>query len=176
MLISDKAGMGKSTVQTHLSKQIKQKIPAKWVVRFDLNDHTDALKELKQRHIDKEKAIEFLSQTLLKLEPGLELELFKQCCEQKQKVRLVIMLDSFDKISPFYKQTVIDLLQVLRQTAVEQLWVTTRPHLRTELEDKLQQLSYTMEPFSEEDQVEFLKENWCLKHWFIETEIGRAHV
>jgi len=173
MLISDTAGMGKSTVLTHLSKQIKQKFPTKWVVSIDLNDHTDALKELKQRHIDKEKAIEFLSQTLLKLEPGLELELFKQCCEQKQKVRLVIMLDSFDKISPFYKQTVIDLLQVLRQTAVEQLWVTTRPHLRTELEDKLQQLSYTMEPFSEEDQVEFLKENWCLKHWFIETDDKR---
>jgi len=65
------------------------------------------------------------------------------------------MLDGFDD-SPFYKETAIDLLQALRQTAVEQLWVTTRPHLRKELEDKLQQLSYKLEPFSEEDQVEFL--------------------
>jgi hypothetical protein len=82
MLISDKAGMGKSTVQTHLSKQIKQKIPAKWVVRFDLNDHTDALKAQKQEHTDKEKAVELISEKLLKLKPGLQLELFKQCCEQ----------------------------------------------------------------------------------------------
>ena len=66
------------------------------------------------------------------------MELFKQCCEQMQKLRIVIMLDGFDEISPFYKQTVIDLLQALRQTAVEQLWVTTRPHLREELEDKQQ--------------------------------------
>jgi ATP/maltotriose-dependent transcriptional regulator MalT len=35
MMISDTAGMGKSTVMTHLSKQIKQKFPAKWVVRID---------------------------------------------------------------------------------------------------------------------------------------------
>jgi hypothetical protein len=38
---------------------------------------------------------------------------------------------------------------------VEQLLVTTRPHLREELEGNLQQLSYTLEHFAEEDQVEF---------------------
>jgi hypothetical protein len=78
------------------------------------------------------------------------------------------MLDGFDEISPNYKQTVIDLLQALRQTAIEQLWVTTRPHLRNELEDKLQQLAYTLEPFTEENQVEYLRRFWCLKDWFIE--------
>jgi phosphohistidine phosphatase SixA len=39
MLISDTAGMGKSTALTHPSEQIKQKIPTRWVVRIDLNDH-----------------------------------------------------------------------------------------------------------------------------------------
>jgi len=170
MLISDK-----STVLTHLSKEIKQKFPAKWVVRIDLNDHTDALKDntdalkaLKQEQIDKEAAIQFVSQKLLKLKPRLETELFKQCCEQKQKVRIEKILDGFDEISPFYKQTVIGLLQALRQTAVEQLWVTTRPHLREELELELQQLSYTLEPFSEKDQVEFLTKFWSLQDWFTE--------
>jgi len=60
MLISDTAGMGKSTVLTHLSKQTKEKFPAKWVVRIDLHDHTDALKALQKEHIDKEKATEFV--------------------------------------------------------------------------------------------------------------------
>jgi len=77
MLRSDTAGMGKSTVLTHLSKQIKQKFPAKWVVRIDLNDHTDALRALKEEQIDKERAIYFVSEKLLKLKPGLEVELFK---------------------------------------------------------------------------------------------------
>jgi len=173
MLISDTAGMGKSTVLTHLSKQTKQKFPAKWVVTIDLNDHTDALKELEQEQIDKENVVEFVSEKLLKLEPGLEKELFKQCCEQKHKLKVILMLDGFDEVSPFYKDTVIDLLQALRQTAVEQLWVTTRPHVREELEDKLQQLSYTLEPFSEEDQVEFLTKFWSLQDWFTETEDKR---
>jgi hypothetical protein len=79
MLISDTAGMGKSTVLTHLSKQMKQNFSAKWVVRIDLKDHTDALKTLKQRHIDKKKAVDFVSTKLLKLKPGLAMELFKQC-------------------------------------------------------------------------------------------------
>jgi len=170
MLISDAAGMGKSTVLTHLSKQIKQKFPAKWVVRIDLNDHTDALNALTQEEISKEKAIEFILEKVLKLKPGLELELLKQCCEQKQKVRIVIMLDGVDEISPFYKETVIDLVQGLRQTAVDQLWITTRPHLRNELEDKLQQLSYTLELFSEDNQVEFLRKFWSLKDWFTEMD------
>jgi len=170
IMISDTAGMGKSTVLTHLSKEIKQKFPNKWVVRIDLNDHTDALKALLQEQIDKQKAIEFVSAKLLTLKPGFELELFKQCCEQNQKVKPVIMLDGFDEISPFYKETVIDLLQGLRQTAVEQLWVSTRPHLKEELEDKLHQLSYTLEPFSEENQVEFLTKFWSLKEWFTEPD------
>jgi NTP pyrophosphatase (non-canonical NTP hydrolase) len=164
--------MGKSTVLTHLSKQIKQKFPTKWVVRIDLNDHTDALEALKNEQISKEKAIKFVSERMLKLQPGFELELFKQCCEQKQNVRVVIMLDGFDEISPYYKETVIDLLKALRETTVEQLWVTTRPHLREELEDNLQQLSYTLEHFSEENQVEFLRKFWYVKGCF--TEVGNV--
>ena len=170
MLISDAVEMGKSTVLTHLSKQIKQKFPTKWVVRIDLNDNTDELNALEQERFDRKRTIEFVSERLLKLKPGLELELFKQCCEQKQNVGIVIMLDWFDEISSSYKDTVIDLLKALRQTAVEQLWVTTRPHLRQELEDKLQQLSYTLEPFSEENQVEFLRKFLFLKGWLPESE------
>jgi hypothetical protein len=73
MLISDRTGIGKSTVLTHLSKQIKQNFPAKWVVRIDLNDHTDVLNALKQEQIDEQKAIAFVSDKLLKLKPGLEM-------------------------------------------------------------------------------------------------------
>ena len=86
---------------------------------------------------------------MLKLKPGLELELFKEGFEQKQKMKIIIMLDGFHEITSFNKETVFDLLQALRQTAVEQLWVTTQPHLKEELEDQLQQLCYTIEPSSE---------------------------
>ena len=98
------------------------------------------------------------------------MELFKQCCEQKQKLGIVTILDSYDEISPHYKESVIDLMQAVSQTWVEQLWVNTIPHLKEDLEDNLQQLSYTLESFSENDQFEFLTKFWNLKDWFSETE------
>ena len=70
------------------------------------------------------------------------------------------MVDGFDEISPQYKETVIDMLQVLKQISLKQLWVTTHLHLGEELEDNVQQLSYTLQPFSEEKKVEFLKKFW----------------
>jgi len=100
MLISDTSGIGKSTVLTHLAKQIKQKFPTHWVVRIDFKDHKEARNALKQEQIDKKKKTEFVSEKVLKLERALELELFKQCCEKKQKVGVIKMLDGFDKIFP----------------------------------------------------------------------------
>ena len=88
---------------------MKRKFPTKYVVRIDINYHNDELNTLHQKHIDKEKAIEFLSQKLLKFQRGVRLELFKQCCELKQKEWLVIIMDGFYEIIPLYKQTVLTL-------------------------------------------------------------------
>jgi len=73
------------------------------------------------------------------------------------------MVDGFDEICPSYKETVIEMLQVLKQNSLEQLWFTTRPHLREDLEDNLQQLSQKLQPFSEVELVELLKKLW-LQH------------
>jgi ankyrin repeat protein len=154
-MISDTAGMGKTTILTYLAKQIKQNFPCHWVVRIDLNDHTDALKV---QHEQKIEAVEFLSQKLLKLNPPFEKELFEQ---RLKEGKVVVMLDGFDEISPSYERTVIDLLQALKETAVQQLWVTTRPHLRKTLKTFLRPHSYILEPFSKGNQVEFLTKFWC---------------
>ena len=85
MLISDHAGMGKSTGLVHLFKKIKQKSPNSWVLKIDLSNHTDELKILNKGKIDKEKATEFVSKKLLKLKTELDLKLFEHCSEQRQK-------------------------------------------------------------------------------------------
>jgi ankyrin repeat protein len=161
MLIADKAGMGKTTVLTHLSEKIKQKLPTYWVVRVGLSDHTDVLEDLAKQEMGTN---EFLSEKVLKLHDPFEKELFKRCCQGlEEATKVVLMFDGFDEISPKYKETVLDLLQDLNpqnQHWLDQLWVTTRLHLREDLEDHLQQLCYTLEPFSEESQVGFLKKFW----------------
>jgi hypothetical protein len=124
MIIADKVGMGKTTVLTHLSKRIKQKYPAQWLVRTDLNDYTELLVAQKGKKMDKGGVLEFVSKEVLKLESHLEKVLFKKCFEGNEISRVVVMVDGFDEICPDYKETEIDMLQVLRQTLVEQLWVT----------------------------------------------------
>jgi hypothetical protein len=54
------------------------------------------------------KANEFVLEELLKLKPPLDLYLFKQCCGNKEKVRIAIMLDGFDEVASSYEETVID--------------------------------------------------------------------
>ena len=168
MLIADIAGMGKTTVLTNLCMQIKEKYAPSpcWVVKIDLTNHTNVLEaatEVKQ----KLQAIEFLSEKLVELKTPLEKELFKQCLKGLEKTtKIVLMFDGVDEISPNYKEIVMDLLKALnpiQQPSIEQMWVTTRPHLKGELEENLQNLSYTLEPFSEKNQVMFLSNIWLKK-------------
>jgi len=130
MLNADTAGMGKTTV---LTKQIKKKLPAYWVVIIDLNEHTHALEAHAKQKIE---TIEFLCEKVLNLRYPFEKELFKQCCQGlEETTEIVLMFDGFDEISPNYKETVLDLLQdlkSLKEPWLEQLWVTTRPHIREE--------------------------------------------
>jgi hypothetical protein len=158
--------MGKSTILTHLSQQIKVKSPDVWLTRIDLNNHTDKLKIQKEKRGFKTQeintAVAFLAHDLLQLETPFEQDLFKHYCQNIQHIgRLIIMFDGFDEISPDYKETVIDLMQSLRKSQIEQLWVTTRPNMRNDLEDGLQQFAYVLKPFSQNDQKQFLTKFWA---------------
>lgn len=72
--------MDKSTILAHLSKQIKQRLSAKLVVRIDLNVHVDVLKTINTKQIDTKKANKYVSERLLKHKPGLDLQLFRYDC------------------------------------------------------------------------------------------------
>jgi adenylate kinase len=75
MLIADTAGMGKTTVLTHLSERIKQTYPSNWLVRININDYTEVLNAQKGKKVAKERVFEFISKQVLKLESYLE-----SCC------------------------------------------------------------------------------------------------
>ena len=96
MLIADRAGMGKTTVLTHLSNQIKQYFPAHWLVKIDLNDYTEVFEAQKGKKMDKERLLEFISKEVLKLESHLEKELFKKSFEGNEVNKIVVMVDGFD--------------------------------------------------------------------------------
>ena len=135
ILIAEKARMGKSNVLTILSKRIEQEYPGNWLVRFDLSEYMELFETQKNYKMDIERVLEFVSKEVLKLESHLEKELFKKSFEGNGFNKVVVMVDGFDEISPKYKETVIDMLQVLKRTSSVQLWVTTRLHVREYLVD-----------------------------------------
>jgi hypothetical protein len=104
MLIADTAGKGKTTVLTHLSEKIKQQFPTYWVIKVDLSDHTDVLKDVAKQGI---RTNEFLCEKLLKLEDTFEKELLKRCCQGLEATKMVLMFDGFNEISPMYKRNAL---------------------------------------------------------------------
>jgi len=96
MIIVDKAGIGKTTVLTHLSERIKHKYPSHWLVRINLNDYTELLEAQNGKIIYKEWVLEFVSKEVLKLESHLEKDMFKKSFEGNEISKVVVMVDGFD--------------------------------------------------------------------------------
>src|SRR5699024_4282921 len=121
-----------------VSKKIKAVNPSYWVIRLDLNGHTEALdEEVEKRSFNGEEAIDFLVDKLMGLErKSFESRLVRWRLEQTGSV--VVLFDGFDEISPSYAEVVTQLIRALKGTRVEQIWVTTRPRWREHLEKELE--------------------------------------
>lgn len=181
VIVSDTAGMGKSTVLTDLAFSLKLGIPSIWLFRVDLNDYTTILYQEEQKrnanqqrfiNQDARSAVDFLVDDLLDSQEQLKLTSFEKSLLKRmfgQKGKIALLFDGFDEISPDYKDLVIELLQTLQGTNVERLFVATRPSMRKTLEEKLNVFAHTMKPFSESNQTEFLKKFWTKKLKLSET-------
>ncbi|XP_046618663.1 uncharacterized protein LOC124304452 [Neodiprion virginianus] len=158
VIVSNTAGMGKTTILTHFAKRIQEKNPKMWVVRINLNDFTHVLNmEKKSRNVKigyNESAVEFLINHLLNLNAELERVILKELITKRGGVAL--LFDGFDEISPDYDDTVIAVLQAIKGYNAAKLVVTTRPHRQSLLENTLETFSHVLKPFSQEDQINFL--------------------
>jgi ankyrin repeat protein len=162
MILSSEPGMGKSTFMTKLANTTKKEfrtIGTKWIVRIKLNECTTALEDI-NCVIDKDKAIKFLLGAE-NIESDFEVAFFKHFIEKQRGV--VLFIDGFDEISPHYKQKVLDLILAYQTTEIENIWITTRPHLKQELEDKFGTFAYTLKPLSLTDQESLIKMFWYAK-------------
>ncbi|XP_015913547.2 uncharacterized protein [Parasteatoda tepidariorum] len=156
VIISSVSGAGKSTALTKLAQNIKKRDPALWVVKITLNNYTEKLSN-EEFGKDKSEIVTFLAD-MANLTTILERKLFEHRLNHQGRVAL--LLDGFDEIVPDYKKKILELIDILKATKIEKLWITTRPHLRSLLEDKLCVLSYTLKLLSEKDQLMFFKKYW----------------
>ncbi|XP_044747420.1 uncharacterized protein LOC123308712 [Coccinella septempunctata] len=105
----------------------------------------------------------------------LEIGLFNNFCNQG---RIILLFDGLDEISPIYTEKVIELLQVLKNSKVEKLWITTRPYnfIQEKLENQLSVFSYSLEPLLPEEQKGFLRKFWKAKLKLNELDEQRSEV
>jgi len=161
MLLVAEPGMGKSTLLSHMEHEIKTRTPEVWVLRINLNEHTREMENIafEEECIDKCKtflwsALHSPEQSALKLTK----EIFLQALDETNKV--VIILDGFDEISPDYSSKVEMLIRELKEKTSSKIWVSSRLSHRQNLEDIVMKISFTLQPFKPENQIQFLKQYW----------------
>ncbi|XP_046457675.1 uncharacterized protein LOC124204626 [Daphnia pulex] len=156
VIISGLAGTGKSTLLCHYYEEIKKSNPDHWVIKMNLVDYEAILKKdniarsanifVYQLHVVDEKSS--FSRSLLRnrLERG---------------DRIIFMFDGFDEINELCQKGAIQLMEAISKKKSIQLYVTTRPHMLEDLQFWLSQLAYSLENFTEKDQIDYLTSNWA---------------
>ncbi|CAL8128557.1 unnamed protein product [Orchesella dallaii] len=161
-IISDSPGMGKTMLVVNIAHHIMQQHhldqdKGMFLVRFIV------MKEFAQL-IGKKK---FDSDSLISLiaEQSSEFEFGRRLIENSIKTgNCLLIFDGFDEVLSEQVSIALQILQVLTSalssTPTAQVIVTTRPHMLSELENALHVLGYTINPFEEENQINFLLGFW----------------
>lgn len=199
ILLANDAGMGKSTVLASIAKKIHSLSEYKWIIRINLNDYgtnsrVKSLSKVKFKSHETGKCIDFVSKMVIRgnedINANLKLQrsLFRIGLEKPndnnlasnwKRPQIILFLDGFDEITPGNRKNTTTLINALAATNVSQLWVTTRTHETSDLENELassvqpknEPLSsvYYLQPLNENEQKQLVNNFWmwhirCFKY------------
>lgn len=97
LLINDDAGMGKSTILSHIAMKLKKTFPDHWIIKIDLHEHVDAFKSEESQ--DFLETFRFIAEHFEKLQSEFEVSLLSELFEQG---KVILLMDGLDEISPYY--------------------------------------------------------------------------
>ncbi|XP_014290464.1 uncharacterized protein [Halyomorpha halys] len=147
LIISGEPNAGKSYLLSSLSKKLKMKYPAMWVLQIDLNDYAfifnkmalyTTLTEQYSYAEDTGKTVKFMIETVLggplstKITSGFEKQLLR--LGFRGEIQLVLLLDGFSDLCKDGSRFAKQLLMGMQKTKVEMLIITTRPENNCVLE------------------------------------------
>jgi hypothetical protein len=153
--------MGNSTFLSHVQHEFKKRNTAVWVLRINLNEHTRLMENVEFEEECISKCKMFLwSAAHSQEQAALEMtkKIFLQALEQTGK--MVIILDGFDEICPHYTPKVNILIRAIRDKTASQILVSSRFSYRQNLENILIKLALMLQPFTQENQIQFLEQYW----------------
>ncbi|CAH1639291.1 unnamed protein product [Spodoptera littoralis] len=91
-----------------------------------------------------------------------EIQLFVHCFNNN---RVALLFDGFDEICPDYANEFMQIANILKNSKLAHLWITSRLYnVLHQLESVMQTFSFTIEPLSEDDQRQFLKKIWSTRN------------
>ncbi|GLG98540.1 Uncharacterized protein GBIM_05179 [Gryllus bimaculatus] len=153
IVIAGEPGIGKTTSLIHIIKSFEKD---EWIIKLSLVNIQDHLENYScTNHIDPIVKILLLNNGV-KLSDIEEIMLKNRI---KNEGYISIIFDGFDEITSKNQEKVIHLLSVLKDTK-SKLIITTRLNAKDKLENSLSVFSYSFQPFSKEDQKEFLQVFW----------------
>lgn len=163
VIVSDIPGMGKSALLTHLYEQIKKAQSHTWVVRINFIDYANVLYKINGDLLDHvNSATDFLINNFM--EQSLKENHFAETLFRRRLLEtggVVLMLDGFDEMQDICQVNAIRLIQtLLNETKTDRIYVTTRPHMKEDLEDNFFQFAFLLEEFNKEDQERCLRKYW----------------
>lgn len=176
-LVSSKAGMGKSSLLSSLALQTKKQYPHKWVIKLDFNDFIDELKHYKATQILERSLTAEVENFLMKIldcETEIENILAKKYMNKKKDIH--VFLDGFDEISTYYEDVALKILEAFYLLKIDKIFISTRPEKLEMLQEKFTRPHYTVEPFSQNDQIEFLKKYCDIKEYSVEYESATKEI
>jgi hypothetical protein len=158
-VISDVPGMGKSSMLTNLCRIIKSRRADFWVIKVDLNNYTDFFDNLVGQKMNIEEAVlNLFLNGMLKLQNDLDQVIFRHAVLESGNC--FIILDGFDEVARDYKEIVLSTINFLIGQTKCFILVSTRPEWKETLEKEFHVFSYSINPFTEDDQKTFLVNNW----------------
>ena len=169
LIISAEPGMGKSSILDQFTQNSSLE---NFFLKIVLNNFTDSLKSLKEKKIElkgDQDILEFILKYLFHKTQELEISILKNLLKER---KLILMFDGVDEVSDF-KEEVKSLIKVINvKYEYLHILLTTRNHLKTELEDYFETISFNLNTFTEDDQLSFLYKYWCYSLGKNESGLG----
>ncbi|KAG5867464.1 hypothetical protein JTB14_028006 [Gonioctena quinquepunctata] len=157
ILISDGAGMGKTMVLTRIIQLISEDPCSHFLIlRLDLNRYSNVFQRFKQNGVESIEVEDILNSRATQF---LHSNFNKNLFNIENKV--ILVTDAVDEVNSVHVPMILKFLEnCFMRKNIAKIIVTTRPHLESSLEAKLNVDSFKLKVFSKENQIDFLTEYW----------------
>jgi ankyrin repeat protein len=160
LIISAEPGMGKSLILDRLTQFSSAE---NFYIKILLNSCTKTLNDLKNKKCEINDPIDFVFKSLLNNSQNYDQEIPRLVKHLAREEKLILMFDGLDEVTD-YKEQVIQIIEALisndKGYRLKKILITTRNHLREDLEDHFQTIAYNLNNYSDEDQKDFLYKYW----------------